>query len=117
MATSVAFTQAQTVTLSGGLSVADPDSATLTGATVHIAGGFAGDGDVLAATVGATGIAASYDAAGETLVLSGAHTLAQYQQVLDSVTFRSGLRPDQWRQQPHPHHHLGGQRRRRRATG
>ena len=72
VAPSVAFTQAQTVTLSGSLSVADPDSASLTAATVHIAGGFAGDGDVLAATVGATGIVASYDAAGETLVLSGA---------------------------------------------
>jgi hypothetical protein len=78
------------VTLSPALTLSDIDSATLVGATVHIAGGtFAGDGDVLAASVAGTAIAASYNAATETLTLSGTDTLAHYQQVLASVTFAS----------------------------
>jgi hypothetical protein len=78
------------VTLSPALTLSDVDSATLIGATVHIAGGtFAGDGDVLAASVAGTAIAASYNAATETLTLSGTDTLAHYQQVLASVTFES----------------------------
>src|SRR6185503_8895511 len=60
----------------------------LAGATVALTGGtFAGDGDVLAANLTGTAITASYNAAIETLVLSGADTLAHYQSVLDSVTF------------------------------
>src|SRR5262249_44388116 len=47
------------------------------------------DGDVLTANVSGTGIAASYDAATETLTLSGTDTLAHYQSVLDAVTFDS----------------------------
>src|SRR5262249_52796238 len=63
---------------------------TLARATVAIAGGtFAGDGDALAATTTGTSITASYNAATETLILSGSDTLAHYQQVLDSVTFAS----------------------------
>jgi hypothetical protein len=78
------------VILSPGLRLSDVDSAALIGATVHIAGGtFAGDGDLLAASVAGTAIAASYDATTETLTLSGADTLAHYQQVLSSVTFES----------------------------
>jgi hypothetical protein len=80
--------QAAATTLSGSLAVSDPDSLALAGATVQIAGGtFAGDGDVLAADTSGTAIIASYDAATETLVLSGADSLADYQSVLDSVTF------------------------------
>src|SRR5262249_46544591 len=76
------------VALSPSVTVADPDNATLVGATVHIAGGsFAGDGDVLAANTAGTSISASYDAGTETLTLSGSDTLAHYQQVLDTVTF------------------------------
>jgi lipopolysaccharide export system protein LptA len=88
-ATSAGYTeQAAATTLSGALAVSDPDSLTLAGATVAIAGGtFAGDGDVLAANVSGTAITASYNAASETLVLSGLDTLAHYQSVLDSVTF------------------------------
>src|SRR5262249_22748354 len=49
------------VTLSPSVTVADPDSQTLAGATVQIAGGtFAGDGDVLAANTAGTSITASY---------------------------------------------------------
>src|ERR1051326_5090531 len=56
-------------------------------------GPFAGDGDVLATNVAGTSITASYNAATETLTLSGTDTLAHYQQVLDSVTFSSGINP------------------------
>src|SRR5262249_4180039 len=67
------------------------DNTTLTGATVKVAGGtFAGDGDVLAANTAGTAITASYDAATETLFLTGTDTLADYQQVLQSVTFVTG---------------------------
>src|SRR5207302_5622763 len=56
-------------------------------------GAFAGDGDVLAANVAGTSITASYNAATETLTLTGSDTLAHYQSVLDSVTFSSGSNP------------------------
>jgi len=83
-----------TTTIAPGASVVDPDSLTLTNATVKITGGtFAGDGDVLAANVAGTSITSSYNAATETLVLTGSDTLAHYQQVLDSVTFSSGANP------------------------
>jgi hypothetical protein len=83
------------ITLGGGFTVSDPDSGgILTGATVQITGGtFASDGDVLAATTTGTNIHASYDAATETLTLSGTDTLSHYQSVLDGVTFASGLDP------------------------
>src|SRR5262249_3383880 len=56
-------------------------------------GTFAGDGDVLAANVSGTSITSSYNAATETLTLTGSDTLAHYQQVIDSVTFSSGINP------------------------
>src|SRR5262249_17583598 len=87
--TDASFTEnGPAVTLSGAASVTDPDNTTLASATVALTGGtFAGDGDVLAANVAGTNITASYNAATETMVLSGSDTLAHYQQVLDSVTF------------------------------
>src|SRR5262249_61550578 len=72
------------------IAVTDADGTPLTGATVHIAGGtFAGDGDLLAANTAGTSITAVWDDATETLTLSGSDTLANYQQVLQSVTFES----------------------------
>jgi hypothetical protein len=75
------------------LSLSDLDNATLASATVHIsAGTFAGDGDVLAVGAGGltgTAISASYNAATETLTLSGVDTLAHYEQALEHVTFES----------------------------
>jgi hypothetical protein len=89
VATNASYTeQATATTLSPSLAVSDPDNLSLAGASVHIAGGaFAGDGDVLAADTTGTSITASYNAATETLTLSGVDTLADYQSVLDSVTF------------------------------
>ncbi|SEC97374.1 protein of unknown function [Rhizobiales bacterium GAS191] len=94
VATSATFTEhGAAVTLSGGLSVTDPDNQKLASATVSITGGtFAGDGDVLSATGNGT-IIASYDSANERLILSGSDTLANYQSVLDSVVFSAGENP------------------------
>ena len=90
----VSFHIGRTVTLATNLSLADPDNQTLASATVKITGGtFAGDGDVLATSTAGTGITASYNSTTETLVLTGSDTLADYQQVLDRVTFSSGLNP------------------------
>ncbi len=78
------------VQLSPSLVVSDPAKTTLTSAAVLVtAGRFTGDGDVLAAVTTGTSITASYSAATERLTLSGADTLAHYQQVLQSVTFSS----------------------------
>src|SRR5262249_53715963 len=76
------------VTLSPSVTVTDPDNLGLVGATVAIAGGtFAGDGDVLGFDTTGTAISASYNAATETLTLTGFDTFADYAKVLDSVTF------------------------------
>ena len=74
-------------TLDFGLTVSDPSSSTLSGATVTIASGlFAGD------TLNFTnqnGVSGSYNAATGVLTLTGTATLAQYQTALDSVSFSS----------------------------
>ena len=69
----VAFTEGNTVTLSGAISVSDADSLNLAGATVSIAGGtFPADGDVLGFSTAGTSVTASYNSTTETLTLSGA---------------------------------------------
>jgi lipopolysaccharide export system protein LptA len=94
VAANVRFLPHHTVTLSPALGVSDPDNLTLSNATVSVTGGtFAGDGDVLAATVTGTSITASYNSSTETLTLTGSDSLAHYQQVLDSVAFSSGNNP------------------------
>ena len=76
------------VTVDPGLTVTDSGSTTLVGATVSISGGaFVGDGDILSATTAGTAITGSFT--GDVLTLSGTDTLADYQQVLDSVVFSS----------------------------
>src|SRR5262249_44557828 len=76
------------VTLAPSVHPGDSNSPTLASATVAItAGTFANDGDVLSAVTTGTGILANYDAASETLTLTGMDTLPHYQQVLQSVTF------------------------------
>src|SRR5262249_4988654 len=94
VASTIAFTQGNTTTLSPAITVTDLDSPNLSSATVKVTGGtFAGDGDVLSATVAGTSITSSYNAATETLTLTGSDTVAHYQSVLDSVTFKSGGYP------------------------
>jgi hypothetical protein len=81
------------VILAPGLTISDVDSTTLASATVHVgAGAFAAHGDVLsvgAADLAGTNILATYNAASETLTLSGTDTLAHYSQVLEHVTFQT----------------------------
>jgi hypothetical protein len=91
VATGAQFTQGHgAVVLSNAVSVTDPDNLDLASATVSITtGAFAGDGDVLAANTAGTAITASYNSTTETLMLSGSDTLADYQSVLDTVSFNS----------------------------
>src|SRR5262249_25968980 len=93
VAASASFTeQSAPTTLSGNVTVSDPDDTSLVGATVSIVGGtFAGDGDVLATNVAGTNITANYNSTTETLTLTGSDTLADYQSVLDKVTFSEGV--------------------------
>jgi hypothetical protein len=102
VATSANYTEeGAAATLSGSVTVSDPDDVNLSSATVKITGGtFAGDGDVLAATTSGTSITASYNSSTETLTLSGTDTLLHYQQVLDSVTFSSGENPTDFGSNP-----------------
>src|SRR5262249_45602795 len=73
----VNFTEGQTVTLAPAAVVADSDNFTLANATVKITGGtFAGDGDVLGFSTAGTSITASYNSTTETLILTGADTVA-----------------------------------------
>lgn len=76
------------VTIDPALAVSDPDNLGLAGATVSITNGYV-DGDTLEADTSGTNIAASYDAATGVLTLSGSDSFADYQSVLDSVTFSS----------------------------
>ena len=65
----------------------DPDSATLAGMTVTITNLLDGGAESLSAATGGTGIVATY--AGGVLTLSGADTVANYQQVLRTVAYRN----------------------------
>jgi gliding motility-associated-like protein len=84
--TSVAYTEDDPATqVTNSLSVADVDNTTLVSATVTIG---TTAGDVLAAT-DAFGITSAYVPGTGTLTLTGTATLAEYQTVLRSVTYRS----------------------------
>ena len=74
-------------TLDAGLTVSDPSSSTLSGATVSIASGFL-SGDALN-FANQNGISGSYNASTGVLTLTGTATLAQYQTALESVSFNS----------------------------
>jgi hypothetical protein len=74
-------------TLDAGLTVSDPSSSTLSGATVSIASGFL-SGDALN-FANQNGISGSYNASTGVLTLTGTATLAQYQTALESVSFSS----------------------------
>jgi T5SS/PEP-CTERM-associated repeat protein len=73
------------------LTVTDPESVTLTGATVSVSdGSYPGDGDVVSANTTGTAIFASFNVTTEVLTLVGHDTLADYRRVLQSVAFDSG---------------------------
>ncbi|HML13951.1 MAG TPA: FG-GAP-like repeat-containing protein [Xanthobacteraceae bacterium] len=88
------FTElSEPITLAPSLRPVDSNSTILASATVSIAGGsFINDEDVLAATTSDTNITASYNSSSETLTLTGVDTLANYQQVLQSITFDTSSR-------------------------
>jgi hypothetical protein len=68
------------------LVLADPDNASLTGATVQITGGYVSGEDILGFT-SAGGITGSFDPATGTLTLSGTATVADYQTALRTVIY------------------------------
>lgn len=85
----VGYTEnATAVAVDPGIAASDPDSATLTGATVAITAGFGGTQDVLAFADTAS-ITGSYDAATGVLTLTGAASPAAYAAALGSVTYRN----------------------------
>jgi ELWxxDGT repeat protein len=80
--------RAAPITLAPSLHITDDNSSTVASATVAIVGGtFANDGDVLAFSTAGASITAAYDSASETLTLTGTDTLADYQAVLQTITF------------------------------
>jgi hypothetical protein len=74
------------VAVDAGLAVTDVDSASLTGATVSISGGFASTEDSLGYT-SQSGISGAYNATTGVLTLSGSASPASYQTALRSVTY------------------------------
>ncbi|HEY4097603.1 MAG TPA: hypothetical protein VGM33_18915 [Baekduia sp.] len=101
----VAFAEAGTgaptpVTVDSGVTIADPDSIAMRGATVTISGGLRDDQDVLAFTNdGATmsDLAGSYDASTGVLTLTSDNgaTVAQWQAALRAVTYAdTSVTPD-----------------------
>ncbi len=79
---------ASAVALDPGLSISDPESSTLTGATISIGAGFH-SGDALSVGSPQAGVTSSYNAGTGVLTLSGSATLAAYQAALNSITFAS----------------------------
>jgi Ca2+-binding RTX toxin-like protein len=79
--------QATATVIDSALTVADPDSTALAGATATISSGFV-SGDTLNFT-NQNGITGSYNASTHVLTLSGSASLANYQAALESVTFSS----------------------------
>jgi len=90
VAASTSYTAlAAPTTLSSGTTVSDPESADLVSGTVSISSGTFLTGDTLVAATTGTSISASYDTSTGVLSLTGSDTLANYQQVLDSVSYSS----------------------------
>jgi VCBS repeat-containing protein len=74
------------VAVSSSITVSDPDSTTLAGATVTISSGFSASEDSLGFAK-QNGISGSYDSTTGVLTLSGTASLADYQTALRSITY------------------------------
>jgi hypothetical protein len=85
--TSLAYTAgAPAVAITSSLSLSDPNSTTLAGATVRISSNYQNGADLLSFT-NTSKITGSWNAATGTLTLSGTDTLADYQAALQSVRY------------------------------
>jgi large repetitive protein len=82
----LAYTENQSLAVTGTLAVADPDSANLQGATVTLSAGYAPGQDFLDFT-NQGGISGSFSTG--TLTLTGTATVAAYQAALRSVQYRN----------------------------
>ncbi|MEZ5728889.1 MAG: cadherin domain-containing protein, partial [Burkholderiaceae bacterium] len=76
-----------TIIADADAAIADPDSVNLASMTVTITNLLDGASEVLAANTGGTAITASYNPGTGVLTISGADTLANYQQVLRTVSY------------------------------
>jgi hypothetical protein len=76
------------VAVDAGIDASDPDSATLSGATVAITGSFSADEDELAFADG-NGITGGYSDSTGVLTLSGVASVAAYEAALRSVTYEN----------------------------
>jgi len=76
------------IALAPGMFVLDPDSINMTQAIVQITGNYQNGQDVLAFTAG-FGITGSFNTATGTLTLTGMTSLANYQTLLRSVTYKT----------------------------
>lgn len=95
------------VALDPGLSISDPGSPTLAGATISVDAGFLA-GDTLSVGSAQAGVTSSYNAGTGVLTLSGVATLAAYQAALElgHLCFGDRVKSKQ------PHDLLVGHRRR-----
>lgn len=84
---SVTFVEKGSVVVDGSLSISDADVADLVGATVSISAGHEASVDVLTADTSGTALSTSFNAATGVLTVSGSGSVADYQQVLRTVTF------------------------------
>jgi hypothetical protein len=81
--------------VNNNLTITDPDSANMAGATVTITNLRNIGAEILAATTTGTNITTSYNSTTGTLSLTGVDTIANYQQVLRSITYtNSAFSPD-----------------------
>ena len=79
----------QPASIGTGIQVTDSSSATLVGATATVMNLLDAPNEILAVDTTGTAISASYDPGTGVLTLSGTDTLANYQAVLDSLTYEN----------------------------
>ena len=82
-------TSAVSIVSATGLTISDVNDATLTSATVSITNLRNSPSEVLVASTTGTSIVANYDTTSGVLTLSGSDTLANYQQVLRTITYNN----------------------------
>lgn len=88
-ATPLSYTRGSAaVTIAPALLVLDGDSINLSGATIQITGNYQNGQDVLAFTAG-FGVTGSFNTSNGTLTLSGIASLANYQTLFRSVTYKT----------------------------